>query len=319
MKKTAVILIAVAMILSLAGCKSKTPEPPVPVEKTFVVVFDEERVSCATWPMGDPVKSGSKVTESNSLDFTAKINEDEQRVDYWVISDMEKKNTASRYMNIEVGVENATLLTDGTYRITADYVTHETIYATLDYDYSSFVAHKGKTVYEPGTVLTEGVSFEFRPIFSEGQLVDKVYLNGAVTNLYYPTSNYVGLTVNKDTVKDGKISVSATFKEAGNYKVTNNIDGISLKKLDYYKCYVTEEESTRQPFDPTAPGASVSEYDHIYFYNEEGKLATNLRYKLVSTADTNKYYEIKEGAAGIFLKPEVLEALGNGNFEIRIK
>ena len=317
MKKLSIVLLAAFMLVTISGCKNKTPEPPKPVDKTFVVVFDEEKISCATWPMGDPVKSGSKVTESNSLDFTARINEDEQRVDYWVISDMEKKNTSSRYINIEVGVENATQLSDGTYRITADFKTHATINAELVYDASSLVAYRGSsTYYEPGTVLQEGTNVNFRPIFDAGKIVDSVKLNGVATNLYTPSSNNMSLNVNADTVKDGKISVDVTLRDAVSVTVTCNVDGISMKKRDYYARNVMGENTAREDF---ASGGTASEYDLISFYYADRKMATDKQWVLVNTADPSKTHELKQGLAGFTLNPDVLTSLGNGPIEIKVK
>lgn len=312
MKKLSLLIIVVALLTTLISCNNSTPSNPTPVNKKFTISFDETKIKCETWPFYDPVKSGSTVTESDSLVFTALIDEDVDRVDYWTVSNMEKYNSARKSIDIEVGVENAIQMSDGTYKITADYSTHKTLKATLSYNQSEIVAYKGKTIYDPGTELLEGAEVNFRPIFAEDQVVENIKVNDDITTNYHPSYNDLTLYVGKDTVKDGKIDVKATFRDAikATASFTSDENLYKVKKLDYYKCYVTEEETSRKEFDPD--NDTVSEYDHIYFYNNKGKLATDKEWYL-EYRDGSKY-EIRKGSAGLMLTKEILS---KGNFEIK--
>lgn len=283
------------------------------MNKKFTISFDETKIKCETWPFYDPVKSGSTVTESDSLVFTALIEEDVDRVDYWTVSNMEKYNSARKSIDIEVGVENAIQMSDGTYKITADYSTHKTLKATLSYNQSEIVAYKGKTIYDPGTELLEGAEVNFRPIFAEDQVVENIKVNDDITTNYHPSYNDLTLYVGKDTVKDGKIDVKATFRAAtkATASFTKDENLHKVKKLDYYKCYVTEEETSRKEISEDIDKV-VSEYDHIYFYNNEGKLATDKEWYL--EYDDGSKYEIRKGSAGLMLTKEILS---KGNFEIK--
>lgn len=314
MKKLSLLIIVVALLTTLISCNNSTPSKPTPVEKKFIVSFDKTTVKCETWPFYESIESGSTVTESDSLVFTALIDEDLNRVDYWTISNMEKYNSARKSIDIEVGVENAIQMSDGTYKITADYSTHNTIKAVLEYDLSNVIAHKGKTIYYPGTELLEGAEVNFRPLFSDDKVVNYIEVNNEKTTSYHPSYNELTLMVGKDTVKNGVINVTASFRDAKQATVSFDLNGFTIKKLDYYKCYVTEEDTSRKEINSKD---KVSEYDHLYFYNNNtGKLATDKKWYLVNTSDSNKRIDIKVGNAGIFLKPDILAELGE-RFEIK--
>ena len=153
MKKLSLLIIVVALLTTLISCNNSTPSKPTPVEQKFTVQFDDKIITCYDF-FGEKINTGSSVTESDRITFTAQIKEDEKRVYYWTISNMEK-DVSEKSIDIEVGVENAIKMSDGTYIITAEFTAHDTLYGSLEFEPKKLYVTVFNKEQVPGEVLVE--------------------------------------------------------------------------------------------------------------------------------------------------------------------